>query len=79
MIHYCSFFYGDLDDRGFEISFILLSRNLRHEYIHLSDDYLFVLKTNTKMREIAGFDEIKNYLSRYLYVFEFPEVEKWDY
>lgn len=77
MIPYCSFFYGDLDDKGYEISYLLVSRNIKHEYIYLTSDYLFVLKTQRKLREISGFDEIKTYIMQYAYIFEFPEVEQW--
>jgi len=77
MTQYVSIFYGDVSPRGNRISYLLISRDIKHDFV-ISDDYFFVLQSIQKTRQINGFDEILRYLNEYRYIFDFPEVDFWN-
>lgn len=77
MTQYVSIFYGDVSPRGNRISYLLISRDIKHDFV-ISDDYFFVLQSIQKTRQINGFDEIFRYLNEYRYIFDFPEVDFWN-
>lgn len=77
MTQYVSIFYGDVSPKGNRISYLLISRDIKHDFV-ISDDYFFVLQSIQKTRQINGFDEILRYLNEYRYIFDFPEVDFWN-
>lgn len=76
MIGYSSVFYGDLSNKGYKISFLLMSRRIKHEFI-LYDDYYFIIKSLEREKELSGFEKIRDYIERYQYLLDFPEVNSW--
>lgn len=76
MAEYYSSFYGDVTEKGYKISYLLIDRKIKHEFI-MSDVYIFVLKSVIKSKEISGFEQICSYLENYHYFFDFPEVGNW--
>lgn len=77
MNKYVSIFYGDISPKGNKISYLLISREIKHSLV-ISDDYFFILSSIQKTRELVGFDEIFGYLNEYKYIFDFPEVDFWN-
>ena len=77
MILYESSFYGDISPKGYQISYLLLDRHIKHRFILIDSDFIFTIKTAKKIREFIGFEEIVKYIQNYNYVFDFPEVENW--
>lgn len=77
MSKYVSIFYGDISPKGSKISYLLISREIKHSLV-ISDDYFFILSSIQKTRELIGFDEIFRYLNEYRYIFDFPEVDFWN-
>jgi len=77
MSSYCSTFYGDISPFGYKISYLLISRNIRHDFV-LSSEYFFVLQSVQKTKQLAGFEDIWKYMSEYKYIFDFPEIDFWN-
>ncbi len=76
MSEYYSALYGDVTEKGYKISYLLIDRKIKHEFI-ISDVYVFVLKSVVRSKEIVGFEQIYAYLENYRYFFDFPEVGNW--
>lgn len=66
-------FYGDVSEKGYIISYILLRRNIEHNFI-ICDQFILSLFSQ---KEIRGFDLISDYLNRFQYIIDFPEYKKW--
>lgn len=75
---YKSFFYGNLDKNGFNISYLLISRKIDHDFLFVENDFIFTVQTSRKMREIVGYRNIYDYINEYRYIFDFPEVARWN-
>ena len=73
---YCSVFYGTLSSQGYKISYLLISRGINHNFI-ISDEYFLIIKSLRKVRELSGFEQICDYIEKYQYIFEFPEIRTW--
>lgn len=79
MSQYKSIFYGDLSPRGYRLTYLLLQHKINHEFILFDHDYILCIETHLRTREFMGFDQIKNYIEGYKYLFEFPEITQWNY
>ena len=79
MSEYISIFYGNTEEPSFKISYLLISRNIRHDFVLIDDDCSFILKTNQRMREFFGFENIYAYLTNYKYIYDFPEIQTWKF
>jgi hypothetical protein len=79
MSEYWSIFYGNTEPLGYKISYLLLSRNIKHDFVLYDKDYVFVLETSSKIREFTGFEAIYDYIESYKYIYDFPEISKWKY
>lgn len=77
MTDYESLFFGDLSEDGYKISYLLIKRNIKHSFI-ISDFSLFVIQTKNSIIEISGFKDIFYYISNYRYIYDFPEIKKWN-
>ena len=67
-------FYGNLEPQGYKISYLLISRKIKHDFVLYDDGLLFMMKTRRKVREFVGFQNIFTYLDNYKYLFDFPEI-----
>jgi hypothetical protein len=76
---YRSLFYGNADSGSFEISYILISRRIEHEFVLTEYDKSLVFETSSKKVELLGIIDILQYLNQYKYYFDFPEIKKWTY
>lgn len=78
MKDYCSVFYGDVSSKGYKISYLLIYRGIDHDFV-IFDDYFLVIKTLNKVRELSGFEQICDYIEKYQYIYDFPEINIWKY
>ncbi len=60
-------FYGDVSRYGFDISHLLMSKRIKHNFVYIDDYYILDIE---KVREITGPEEILYYLNNYKYVFD---------
>jgi hypothetical protein len=67
-------FYGDVSPRGYRISYLLLDRQIKHEFV-LFDGFILSIQKAQKLREFNGFDRITRYLENYEYLKDFGENE----
>lgn len=78
MISYESFFFGDCSDKGFAVSYLLISRKIKHTFIISDDIFSFSIITVNKNLQVNGFENIIIYLNNYIYVYDFPEISNWN-
>jgi hypothetical protein len=79
MSEYSAIFYGNVDVKSFLISDLLISRNIKHDFILYDEEYIFIISTVNKKKEFCGFDEILSYIDSYRYMYDFKEIVKWRY
>ena len=60
-------FYGDVSSYGYDISNLLLSKKIKHNFVYTSDYYILDIES---VREITGPEEIIYYLKSFKYVFD---------
>jgi len=58
-------FYGNIVEYGYDISYILLDRKIAHNFVYIDDYYILSIE---KVIEITGPKEILFYLKNYKYV-----------
>ena len=58
-------FFGDLTLRGYEISYLLLDRQIKHDFVIIAGDFLLAIH---KIRDIHGYERIRRYLEEYQFV-----------
>lgn len=78
MKDYYSVFYGDVSDKGYRIAYLLISKGIQHDFI-IFENYLLTIRTSKNVKELIGFDQICEYLEKYQYIFDFPEINVWKY
>ncbi|MAG27487.1 hypothetical protein CMI47_18290 [Candidatus Pacearchaeota archaeon] len=60
-------FYGDVSSYGYNISHLLLSNKIKHNFVYTLDYYILDIES---VREIIGPEEIIYYLKNFRYVFD---------
>jgi hypothetical protein len=77
MSRYQVILYAYVDKNSNELSYLLLYRKINHSFV-LDDKISMVIETCKRKRELMGFQQVLDYLQKYKYIFEFPEVETWN-
>jgi|TARA_Y100000034_G_C6909521_1_gene423450 hypothetical protein len=60
-------FYGDLSEYGYKISYILFNNRIKHDFVYMDDYYMLSIE---KVIDITGPNNIIKYLNNYEYVFD---------
>ncbi len=60
-------YFGDLDEKGFRISYMLLEHKIMHEFVLYPDDDIVVIKG---FKEIKGYETISEWLTSFRYIID---------
>jgi len=60
-------YFGDLDEKGFKISYMLLNHKIFHEFVLYPDDDIVVIKD---VKEIKGYETIFDWITSFRYVID---------
>lgn len=60
-------FYGNISDYGYKISYMLLSQKIKHNFVYVDDYYILSIE---KVIDITGPNKILDYLKNYKYVLD---------
>ena len=66
-------YFGDLDDSGYEISYMLLKYRIKHEFIIYPDDDIIVIPD---ISEIKGRKMIVQWISSFRYVIDLNSIRR---
>ena len=66
-------YFGDLDDSGYEISYMLLRYSIKHEFIIYPDDDIIVIPD---VSEIKGRKMIVEWISSFRYVIDLNSIRR---
>ncbi len=66
-IKYDVVYFGDLDQKGFKISYMLLNHKIIHEFVLYPDDDIVVIKG---VKEIKGYETISDWITSFRYIID---------